>query len=141
MKYILVAIMALAVATSVPAQAESPFNMRDDFYPPSHYDHEYAGKLFISAENDLPVLERACGLKTMGCSQAPGTHGLALDECLILLPKREDLAKTGVSMEDLKRHEIAHCNGWRHGKIEPGPRPPPMEVRNPPMVKRPYIQQ
>ncbi len=115
--------------------------MRDDFYPPSHYDHEYAGKLFISAENALPNLALACGLPTLSCTQVPGTHGLASDECLILLPKRDIWDKTGISFEDLKRHEIAHCNGWRHGKIDTGPPPPPMEVRNPPMVKRPYIQQ
>jgi hypothetical protein len=98
-----------------------------DFYPPPQYDHEYAGKLYISAENPLSTLETACSMKTIGCAHVPYTHGLGANECMILLPKRETMDKMGIDYEALKRHEIAHCNGWRHTNPPTEAAPPPME--------------
>lgn len=74
--------------------------------PPAQFDHPCE-----HTEVDLPStgVDAVCGRENMACIflDAPGGP-------IVVLPK---IGPGGVSkwMQDLlRRHEIAHCNGWRH---------------------------
>lgn len=84
--------------------------------PPPAYVRPYAGRLH-TIENISSVVEWMCremGVRdgnAMACSLllTVGEH-----DCIIILPI---VGRGGVgqaSREALERHELAHCNGWRH---------------------------
>jgi hypothetical protein len=125
----ILALAAVLLAGILSAYAQIPAN----FYPPSEFDRPFAGSLFIAEEIEQQALLEACSMVGQakhglnGCAQVPNTHGLKSDECVILLAQKSFLDRYGVELEDLKRHEVAHCNGWRHRMVITKPPPLPME--------------
>lgn len=72
---------------------------------PPEFDHPYAGEV-VEFSDDV---ERDCGAGTAACMViAPNYPG---DKCFIVIPRRG-----GRWRDYLRRHEVAHCNGWRHGE-------------------------
>jgi len=78
--------------------------------PPPQFDVPYAGKV-IELRLGWDELETYCHGKFYACMKDTFIkHGI----CIIALPK---LGPGGVSLYTflrLRRHEIGHCNGWRH---------------------------
>src|SRR5262245_15516696 len=99
--------LTLAVLTLIvaPALAGSPYAT----VPPPEYDHLYDGELHVADDLDLQVMRFVCGTPAVGCAvrnqPAPG-------HCIIFLARESDLAKSGHSMQTIRRHEVGHCNGW-----------------------------
>ncbi len=101
--------------------------------PPAAYVHPYAGTL-IEWHGDIPLIQqqhcRAWGLAPLACSSGTGI-GIG-DTCTIWLPRvgtsgpfRGGTITIDVALhEALRRHEIAHCNGW----------PPDHAVRSSPIT-------
>jgi hypothetical protein len=90
--------------------------------PPVEYDHPYSGKLYVSAENTREGVLTACGFRAsdkriiFGCAKVIGFYvpgGPQLKEGMIVLAERKWVEQT-TDYDDLVRHEIGHCNGWRH---------------------------
>lgn len=80
--------------------------------PPAIYDHSYDGPV-IETILSLSEIKDFCnaGLDVLAC--VPFPPNFSGDKCFIYLPK----VSFKVSLQDqmlLRRHEIGHCNGWRH---------------------------
>jgi hypothetical protein len=81
--------------------------------PPDEYDYPFPGKLIIVDEQYVEELKTKCFLGGsyykvyLGCIHAPGTFGLAMDECRIFLA-RKSYVEMWYPIEWLLRHEIAH---------------------------------
>lgn len=76
--------------------------------PPAIYDYVPEGEVIEFLE-DHETLTRVCqSPNALACTVIlPNFKG---DKCFIVLPKG-----TSISMlEALRRHEYAHCNGWKH---------------------------
>ena len=75
--------------------------------PPPEYDHAYVGTVFIMR---LPKADigAECGADrkepVRGCAQV--VRGV----CVIKIAMKAKISNRAM----LVRHEIAHCNGWRH---------------------------
>ncbi len=73
--------------------------------PPAIYSHPYAPLTeWIEAAPEVDRLCRSAGAQgneqIVGCSFKLGAH------CYIIISKH--------AVEVLRRHETAHCNGWKH---------------------------
>ena len=83
--------------------------------PPKEYDHPYngPGQLYITYAESQDEVRRLCPnapfpkAGAYGCSMTSPTKG-----CWVILAPEEDMKKVGVWMDLIRRHEIAHCNGW-----------------------------
>jgi hypothetical protein len=117
--------LLLSAQTIPPDVIEPPLIPRPMFpmvqqelvLPPKEFDHEYDGILTIqyySAEDIYHLCRNAARQRPgrpMACTYrnwvGPGT-------CRIHMMSRDELEKYGCSYEIILRHEIGHCNGWRH---------------------------
>jgi hypothetical protein len=120
MKYLLATAAVLAL-TSVSATGAERYQPNEYRVPPAEYDKPFAGKLEEFIINDLEELKSFCGHRWVGCAirhWAPSeTVGLAL-HCSIYLLADEPIRKYGWTIEMIRRHEIAHCNGWVHPDLD-----------------------
>lgn len=81
--------------------------------PPTQYDHAYGGTLVVEMvapqETNKKCGHVRQGFFTQACAQVSDDGKV----CRVILPH-----DTGIYpkqfMERLWRHEIGHCNGWRH---------------------------
>ena len=111
----------------VIAPPVAPRSIKDSVLPPPEWDYPFPGKLIIVPEKYGDELKVECGFGLqyrriiLGCIHAPGTMGLAMHECRILLG-RKSYIEYWYPVKWVMRHEIAHCNGWRHG-IETAEKP------------------
>ena len=75
--------------------------------PPAYYVHPYNGPVI---ERVLP-LAQAQALCAKRGAPADACSWITKGRCYIVLPSK------GAPVKDInayRRHEIAHCNGWRH---------------------------
>jgi hypothetical protein len=76
--------------------------------PPPEYDRPYAGVLTVMVYDTVREVQEVCGGPAVACAVPMGGR------CHIHIPRDyliEDLYST---YDKVMRHEIAHCNGWRH---------------------------
>jgi hypothetical protein len=81
--------------------------------PPPEYDHPFAGELTVFTARNQDEVRAACPrtqfppMGALGCAPyiRPG-------RCHIVLAPDADIIKVGFPPELVRRHEIAHCNGW-----------------------------
>jgi hypothetical protein len=83
--------------------------------PPMEFDRPYAGTLF---EDVLPIaqVDAECRRLT-GATREKTVRGCSVKYpggCLIIYP---NAPIRGIDPLDIRRHEIAHCNGWKHEEI------------------------
>jgi hypothetical protein len=87
--------------------------------PPEKYDFPYDDPLFIQGGYDPDELNQVCP----GTGEVPGIIGCADSKyrytegrtgCLIRLAREDVIISGGLTLNLVIRHEIGHCNGWRH---------------------------
>ena len=81
-------------------------------YPPPKYDKPYEGELELRFFSDTEYVERICklGPKVYGCA----AKMLDGKKCYIFVISEAAAKKTGRNFAFMLRHELAHCNGWKH---------------------------
>jgi hypothetical protein len=80
--------------------------------PPAMYDHAYPGKLTVR-QGTMAQVEYYChtmqGIvsehRELGCSIPAGRS------CFIVIPRIGEQVTASIQAQ-IRRHEIAHCNGW-----------------------------
>ena len=80
--------------------------------PPAIYDHAYKGRLTVQ-QSTMAQVEHYChtmhGItspyQALGCTKV-GEH-----RCFIMIPRIRGPVTASVQFQ-IRRHEIAHCNGW-----------------------------
>jgi hypothetical protein len=82
--------------------------------PPAIYDRAYKGKLIIR-QGTLAQVAHFCNTqngvvsryRVLGCSM-PNDHS-----CFVMIPRVGGRVTASIQAQ-IRRHEIAHCNGWDH---------------------------
>jgi hypothetical protein len=89
-----------------PAMMPSPIPL-----PPAQFDHPYTGKLTILKPDDYALIRVVCSDAADPIACAFRTYDTTTGEtlaCVIML------GPAAQNDERALRHEIGHCNGWRH---------------------------
>jgi hypothetical protein len=128
MKYLLATAAVLAL-TSVSATGAERYQPNEAILhtisPPAEYDKPFVGKVEELIAKDHEELKVFCrGLPVIGCAIRWPASEYSPAVCLIYLAPDEVIRKYGFTTELIRRHEIAHCNGWRH---PPAPTPPKID--------------
>src|SRR5262245_13351965 len=79
--------------------------------PPPQYDRPYHGQLTVERVGSIAELFRLCpnGVKQpIGCAFPNG------NSCRIYLVPDSVIRAANSTLARIMRHEIAHCNGWKH---------------------------
>jgi hypothetical protein len=103
-------VVALSAMCAVsPAHAKK---VRKSILPPSQFDHPFEGTITVKRDSEASLPCRPRSLSTrLGCTY-PSTTG-SDKECEIYLALPDEIKAAGYSENDLWRHEIAFCNGWK----------------------------
>jgi len=92
--------------------------------PPARYDHPYTGLLLEKIAEDPIDLAHRCWPQTgknisgsafVSGNSTTGENGSGFDStryCRIIIAPDYVLAQRQLTREQVRRHEIAHCNGW-----------------------------
>jgi hypothetical protein len=133
MKHLLATAAVLAL-TSVSAIGAERYQPKETVIaPPAEYDKPFVGKLEEFIINDRKELKDLCWGR-LGCAIRRLTtseiSGLVYD-CRIYLPAEELIREYGWTFEIIRRHEIAHCNGWVHPPDLPNIDPWSLKVSKP----------
>jgi hypothetical protein len=89
--------------------------------PPAKYDRPYTGDLVyarLSTEADVSSICPKSNLPyKLGCAFMSGgkTKDGAYNRCQVFIVADTVIARAGFKLDDIYRHEIAHCNGWPPG--------------------------
>jgi hypothetical protein len=80
--------------------------------PPPAFDHPYKGRL-TERHGSLADVEHFCHTMQgiVSAYQALGCAKVFPKRCFIMIP-RVGGTISGRLQRDIRRHEIAHCNGW-----------------------------
>lgn len=79
--------------------------------PPAEFDHP-CDCVVIEQLASAQDVERRCGRDTMACEIVSPLF--PTDKCFIVLPWVGRGGVANRTQDLLRRHEIGHCNGWRH---------------------------
>jgi len=97
-----------------PQPFQYPMLLQQRMLPPQELDHKYDGKLEIE---HLP--EKAIYAKCAPAAKPNRSPPIACarrygENCWIWIMHRDDIERLGWNYDFVMRHELAHCNGWRH---------------------------
>jgi hypothetical protein len=97
--------------------------MLDILPPPAIYDHAYAGNLSVEILS-LEALRARCIALGSKPSKLDIIYGCAKHDagiwCLIVLPEVNGWWISQRDQDELRTHELAHCNGWPADHSNPG---------------------
>jgi hypothetical protein len=115
MNYLLATAAVLAL-TSVSATGAERYQPHEYVVtPPAEYDKPFVGKLEEFIAKDQEELASFCwGLSVLGCAKHWPASESGPPLCDIYLAPDELIRKRGLTTEIVRRHEMAHCNGWSH---------------------------
>ena len=103
MKFALYLLAALLTPTVCAATSAGP---RERALPPVQYDYEFPAQW---EESPRPRSGVNAPQVCLGCSFR-GNIGTI--KCLIILAPNKDIEAAGWTADIIRRHEMAHCNGW-----------------------------
>lgn len=107
-RFVALLVLALVSLTTVAA-AEDYARLA----PPKKYDHAFTGTLFVR-DVQFQFIHTVCppkfGQAVLGCTFRRVTA--RSNTCVVFLV--DYLKATPKKRSVVLRHEIAHCNGWRH---------------------------
>jgi hypothetical protein len=81
-------------------------------FPPPKYDKPYDGELEIRFFSNSEDVKLACsiGHEDTACTASSVDH----KKCRIMMLTEDIIKRKGESYTLALRHELAHCNGWKH---------------------------
>jgi len=87
--------------------------------PPQRFDYPYRGQLTVHTIKHERQMEFYCGKPTPGYFKA-GCAIVRPNECIVYILDAEprEFRMTAAQIAVTLRHEIAHCNGWKHEEDE-----------------------
>jgi hypothetical protein len=92
--------------------------VRGALFPPSQYDKPYDGELEIRFFSNAEDLEQAC--KGVDTHTACTTVSVDHKKCWIFTETEDVIRRKGWTYAFVLRHELAHCNGWKHPNTTDG---------------------
>jgi hypothetical protein len=101
--------LALLVTPAAATAAEGP-----RLVPPKEFDRPFAAKVIVVTARDQNHVRELCpkakfiaGFPALACSYLTSAW-----DCKIVVAADDVIKAVGFPPELVKRHEIAHCNGW-----------------------------
>ena len=110
--YGIAALLVTLLPTLARAQAALP-----NVYPPPEFDKPYEGYLILKRPATEEEVKGHCHHPVpyyIGCASRVWDGKV----CAVFIVADEVLAKYGLKLEGVPRHEIGHCHGWP--KTHPG---------------------
>jgi hypothetical protein len=104
-----IGLLTLALAIATPAAAD-PVPLR--LIPPKQYDRPYKGDLQVTVAKSQQHVRELCPGTKFGWIGALGCAHVIGNKCCVIMAPDADITKAGFPPDLIKRHEIAHCNGW-----------------------------
>ena len=108
------AIGSLTLALALVASAATAAAEGSRMVPPKEFDRPYAapGKVIVVTGRDQNHVRELCPTakftgEALGCASLTPTW-----DCKIVVAANDVIKAAGFPPELVKRHEIAHCNGW-----------------------------
>jgi hypothetical protein len=106
-----IALLALVISAAPAAADPTPLRL----IPPEEYDHPYTkGKLIVYVASSPEEVRILCPgapfhsqIGALGCAHPRESFG-----CWVVLAPDAYITSRGFPPELVRRHEIAHCNGW-----------------------------
>jgi hypothetical protein len=87
------------------ALADAPQLVNDVLLPPAEYDRPYRGTLSVIRLDTRAEVTARCGWGAIACAREDRGY------CEVIMFRDE-------TRESVLRHEIGHCNGWRHKPLQ-----------------------
>jgi hypothetical protein len=115
MRHALASLFVVLTTTTASAQLSETYQRA--ILPPAEFDRPYDGELIITRPHWQEV-SRLCGkTHAIGCTHGRETH--LPYRCYVAIAPDDELM--GWDYAYVLRHEIGHCNGWRHDapKVKP----------------------
>jgi hypothetical protein len=86
--------------------------------PPPKYDKPYNGELEIRLFSNVADVQQVCinSHSDTGCTMLSADH----KHCWIFLASEDILKRKGRNYAFVLRHELAHCNDWKHPNTTEG---------------------
>jgi hypothetical protein len=106
----ILALLATLAATSAAAEG-----LR--VVPPKEYDYPYNGVVLVVQARDQNHVRELCPTavfntgEALGCAQVTRLNW-GVSGCRIVMAPDDEIKRPGVPPDLVKRHEMAHCNGW-----------------------------
>jgi hypothetical protein len=119
MKPIIPIVAAIVVASVTPASTEPRLAAKTALLanikaatPLAEYDHPYTGTgtLVITRTQDQAETRKLCPIPFINIALGCAIRNAA--GCWVIISPDSVIARTGLKYDFVKRHEIAHCNGW-----------------------------
>jgi hypothetical protein len=99
--------LALTLIAATSAAAEGP-----RLVPPPEYDRPFAAKVIVVPARDQDHVRELCPKAKFTGAALGCAHLTSSWDCRIVLAADSVIKAAGFPPELVKRHEIAHCNGW-----------------------------
>ena len=123
-------ICALVLLASMPAYARPQVvvgkprivtvTIRGSMLPPPKYDKPYEGELEIVFFSNSEDIKKVC--PDLHTETACSSHSDDLKKCRIHIGTEDMIKRIGGAYAFTLRHELAHCNGWKHPNTTDGRR-------------------
>jgi hypothetical protein len=111
-------IIALLPVTVTAAPQARPHVIIRTTLPPAEYDKPFNGELEIQRFATSEDIQRVC--KGEGVGIACSARAVDGTKCWIFVVANNVIEKREYSLATILRHELGHCNGWKHGKKDGG---------------------
>jgi hypothetical protein len=86
------------------------FRIQMSLLQPPKYDIPYTGDLEIMFYTYKEDIKELCGISDYACAKVWPDH----KKCIVRILTKDVLEKRGYAYNFALRHELAHCNGWKH---------------------------
>ena len=92
--------------------------IRGAMFPPPKYDKPYDGELEIRFFSSSEDVRGAC--PSTHSDAACASHSVDGKKCWIMMGTEDVIKSKGFAYAFALRHELAHCNGWKHPNTTDG---------------------
>jgi hypothetical protein len=109
-------ILAILALVAFTQQAQAQTRIPDAAFvkamtPPAEFDRPYKGITIITRTKDQAETRKLCPIPfpqplAIGCARTIPVG------CELIISPDSVIALAGLTLEFVKRHETAHCNGW-----------------------------
>src|SRR5262245_11782590 len=118
---LMLGVVALGMIAALDARPQSAPPPQLGFDPPPRYDpllHPYNGKLTIrritvKEAGKLCAHQLRPDDRGLGCTTPPTDLSNGCEVRIVTDAELKEHGR-GLTYDDVLRHEVAHCNGWRH---------------------------
>jgi len=111
-------IQPIVEGAQLPKYPQQPMAIQELMLPPKEFDHPYEGDVEINYLNEKAIQVQCWPARRTSTMLLACTRALTPTRCIIWIMAKDDLDRLGWSYDIIMRHEIAHCNGWKHSTAQ-----------------------